>query len=194
MLITEKSRLRIASMVLTCLLICSGCAHKHEFSDATCVEPKTCQKCGEKEGEPLSHTVEIGKCSRCGGSVNETVLNEFKSCYKEAQIYIIQCSSLSSNNQITDIEHATVSQDELRYLNKIKSKLQELYEICGDYAELSEIKSQMNVVVTIIPVAVKDNSFASIYAYHTELLSYLKQLEKLVEMIDAFYNKNQLYD
>ncbi len=29
----------------------------HEWTDATCTEPKTCKRCGETEGEPLGHDV-----------------------------------------------------------------------------------------------------------------------------------------
>ncbi len=47
----------------------TACSHEHEYSEATCTEPKTCTICGETEGEALGHTVDIGICSRCGEAV-----------------------------------------------------------------------------------------------------------------------------
>ena len=40
--------------VLVSVLL-TGCSCRHKWKDATCTEPKTCEKCGETEGEPLGH-------------------------------------------------------------------------------------------------------------------------------------------
>ena len=40
--------------------------HVHEWTDATCTEPKTCVTCGETEGEALGHDYVDGVCTRCG--------------------------------------------------------------------------------------------------------------------------------
>ena len=37
------------------MILLAGCGHEHQWSDATCEEPKKCVECGETEGEPLSH-------------------------------------------------------------------------------------------------------------------------------------------
>ena len=90
----------ISVFTVLALVLSTGCAHKHEFSEATCSQAKTCIQCGETEGEPLSHSfsegtctepricsvcgaadgeasghsVSIGKCEKCGEFVNSEFL------------------------------------------------------------------------------------------------------------------------
>ena len=40
----------------------------HAWSEATCLQAKICDRCGETEGEPLSHAYENGQCIHCGQS------------------------------------------------------------------------------------------------------------------------------
>ena len=52
-----KSKLSFAlALLLTLTLLLTGCGCKHEWKDATCTAPKTCDLCGETEGEMLAHT------------------------------------------------------------------------------------------------------------------------------------------
>ena len=46
----------------------SACSCRHEWTDATCTEPKVCSKCGETEGDALGHSwgeLEGGKKGNC---------------------------------------------------------------------------------------------------------------------------------
>ncbi len=58
-------------------MLLTGCACRHKWKDATCTEPKTCEKCGETEGEPLGHDFleatceEPRRCQRCDFSEGE---------------------------------------------------------------------------------------------------------------------------
>ena len=47
--------------ILTTLL--SSCCLSHEWREATCIEPKTCVKCGETEGTSLGHTWKSATCT-----------------------------------------------------------------------------------------------------------------------------------
>ena len=53
-------------------LLLAGCGSNHEWTEATCMEPKTCSVCGETEGAPLGHTwneatcTEPKTCTVCG--------------------------------------------------------------------------------------------------------------------------------
>ena len=64
-------------LALMMLVFLSGCGHEHQWTDATCTEPKTCSTCGETEGEPLGHTwtdatcTEPKTCSVCGETEGE---------------------------------------------------------------------------------------------------------------------------
>ncbi len=66
-----KKRFIILFIVLASMLL-GGCCLSHDWRDATCVEPKTCAKCGKTEGEALGHTwipatcTEPKTCSVCG--------------------------------------------------------------------------------------------------------------------------------
>ena len=56
-------------LYLSCLLIIvsicfTSCACKHEWKEATCVEPKTCSLCEETEGEALGHNWQDATCTK----------------------------------------------------------------------------------------------------------------------------------
>ena len=56
---------RIAAIVLTLLLLIflTSCACDHNFSNATCIKPATCTKCGETKGEALGHSFGEATCT-----------------------------------------------------------------------------------------------------------------------------------
>lgn len=59
-------------LLLICVLLLTGCGHKHKWVDADCVNPATCSECGQTNGEPLGHSWDDAtctiaqKCSACG--------------------------------------------------------------------------------------------------------------------------------
>lgn len=59
-------------LIVIMSLTMSGCCFKHEWSEATCTNARTCLKCGKTEGDPLGHTwvsatcTEPMACSVCG--------------------------------------------------------------------------------------------------------------------------------
>lgn len=65
-------KMRVFILALVCLLALAGCSCKHEWSEADCVNPATCIKCGATEGEALGHTwldatcTTARTCSVCG--------------------------------------------------------------------------------------------------------------------------------
>lgn len=65
----------ILGIFATSIMIClSGCCLSHQWQEATCVNPKTCIKCGETEGEALGHIWQEATCTTpeaceiCGGT------------------------------------------------------------------------------------------------------------------------------
>lgn len=68
----KKARMLI--LVLACLFLFAGCSCKHEWTQADCINPETCTKCGETAGEPLGHDwvtatcTTARTCSRCGST------------------------------------------------------------------------------------------------------------------------------
>ena len=91
--------------------------HTHVWRDATCTEPKTCTECGETEGEPLGHNMQITNdgfpsiCSRCGyingdlvtDAYVETIVGEYGECrFAIPQINIAGETAESINKEIWD--------------------------------------------------------------------------------------------
>lgn len=53
----------IFSLILTGIILAFvGCSHKHDFSDASCLAPKTCTECGETERTALGHQWNEATC------------------------------------------------------------------------------------------------------------------------------------
>ncbi len=58
-----KKRVRVACVLITTMLIMTGCCLSHEWEEATCVTPKTCVKCGKIEGKTIEHIWIDATCS-----------------------------------------------------------------------------------------------------------------------------------
>ena len=78
-----KNLIKAALLVTAICLLFIGCQdvpspHQHEWQDATCTTPKTCD-CGKTEGEALDHQggeascTQQAVCSRCGVSYGDTL-------------------------------------------------------------------------------------------------------------------------
>ncbi len=67
--------------VLMCLVL-TACECKHQWQDATCNTPKTCEKCGVTEGDVLTHvwadaTTDAPKtCTLCGLTEGEKIVTD----------------------------------------------------------------------------------------------------------------------
>lgn len=82
-----KLRPLYAAAILSLFLGLTGCGCQHQWEEANCTQPKTCVKCGQTEGEPLTHQVsewteqtpstcteagmETGVCTMCGQTVEQ---------------------------------------------------------------------------------------------------------------------------
>lgn len=75
-------KIRITAMIFSVAILAvllTGCACEHEWADATCLAPKTCNLCQETEGEALGHnwaeaTCAAPKtCTACGEMEGETL-------------------------------------------------------------------------------------------------------------------------
>ncbi len=70
-------------IALLCVCVLAGCGHNHVWKDADCNSPKTCEECGETEGEALGHDyreatcTEPKTCSRCKATEGEALGHRF---------------------------------------------------------------------------------------------------------------------
>ena len=65
-----KKRLLFLLMGIVLVVLLTGCACKHEWVEATCLNPRTCSACSETEGEALGHTWVDATCTADGVKVN----------------------------------------------------------------------------------------------------------------------------
>lgn len=71
-------------LALALILTLAACQCKHEWAEADCLNPRTCTKCGETEGEPLGHcwsnaTCEAPEaCTNCGLTQGEALGHTWK--------------------------------------------------------------------------------------------------------------------
>ncbi len=74
-----KKKLALLSLVLVCVMLLSACGCEHEWIKADCENPKTCELCGETEGEPKGHdwkdaTCDDPKtCAKCDATEGEAL-------------------------------------------------------------------------------------------------------------------------
>ena len=67
---------------VTCICLFSGCSHNHIWEDATCEHPRTCNMCGETQGDALAHHW-IGECGQkeycadCGKISNVAIEHDY---------------------------------------------------------------------------------------------------------------------
>ena len=84
-----KKRTLAVCLGLLLMLCLSSCGCQHEWTEATCTEPKTCSKCGETEGEALGHKwteatcTKAKECSRCGEESGEPLGHDVKEWEEE---------------------------------------------------------------------------------------------------------------
>lgn len=78
-------------------------AHVHEFSDATCVLPKTCNVCGETEGNAVGHNWKNGKCSICGDNQQAPAVEHMVWIPKSGKKYhsSSSCSNMKNPSQVS---------------------------------------------------------------------------------------------
>jgi len=100
---------------MLCLFTLTGCACKHQWSEATCLTPKTCILCEETEGEPAGHkwvdaTCEFPKtCSVCSAiegnplchteAVRDCAIN-YTDLNRERQTYCSNCGQVLSSEEV----------------------------------------------------------------------------------------------
>lgn len=57
----------LLSLTAAAIIALTGCECKHDWSDANCIYPRMCSKCGAIEGEKAAHTYgNDGRCTFCG--------------------------------------------------------------------------------------------------------------------------------
>ena len=79
-----KKAISLFAAILLCMSLFTGCDCTHKtWNEADCLNPKTCAKCGEPQGEALGHTwvdadcLNPVTCSACGETQGDSLGHEY---------------------------------------------------------------------------------------------------------------------
>lgn len=182
----KKSRVVAFGMVVMLLFGLTGCAHEHEFSNATCTKPKTCVSCGETEGTPLGHTVEIGTCERCGEQQNYDLVAQIDSNIKSAENSTnIALYMITSGTDASTVYY--LIQEGLQYYQEAGDLYEEAYNLCGDYEALSTVKDDIADTYNKLPLSISGSTQeAAVSAYLEQLTVFVTaQAQLSVSMLEV---------
>ncbi|MBP1562257.1 MAG: hypothetical protein J6C38_00890 [Oscillospiraceae bacterium] len=126
----------IAVLTLMTVVLTTGCAHQHKFSDATCTEPQKCAECGETQGEALGHDIEFGICGKCGTAVGLDDLN------KIIELTIHSPNRTSASGYFDAKNYSTCYE----YLLELQNDYSKAIEIAEKYPEMSNLSSMMKEI------------------------------------------------
>ncbi|MDO5434865.1 MAG: hypothetical protein Q4G19_00685 [Clostridia bacterium] len=79
----RRSVIILMIMLLAAVALLSGCAHTHQWKEATCTAPQTCLDCGETKGDPAPHIWADATCTApktcgvCGAVEGEPLGHSF---------------------------------------------------------------------------------------------------------------------
>lgn len=108
-----KRKLFLGALALVLLLLLAGCGCEHEWLAATCTAPKTCQLCGETEGEPLAHTWQEATCTMpktctvCSATEGEPAEHNWKNADCTAPKTCTVCNTVEGEKSAHTWQEAT---------------------------------------------------------------------------------------
>lgn len=114
-----KKIVAMGTLIVLMLCLLTGCC-SHVWYAATCTAPKTCQECGEIEGEALGHTwvdatCTVPKtCSVCKETEGEATGHAWEEATTEAPKTCAVCSETEGEKIDTDARFTTAATKELQ--------------------------------------------------------------------------------
>ncbi len=85
----------------------------HKYKEATCVEPRTCEVCGKKDGKALGHDFDSADCTkpttckRCGKEGSDTLGHKFKEATCTSPKTCERCGAIEGEKLPHEFEEAT---------------------------------------------------------------------------------------
>lgn len=102
-------------VVLCIVLLLAGCGCRHEWLAATCTAPKTCQLCGEIQGEATGHIWEDAtcilpeKCATCHETQGQPLSHNWEDATTEAPKTCLNCQATEGTKLQTDPRFTTAA-------------------------------------------------------------------------------------
>lgn len=179
-------------LILTCILLFAACSHEHEYrtdiiKEATCVEAGvmtyTCVKCDDSYDEEiaaLNHTVDLGICSACDSFVNAEyiidVTENIKGALKDMDSADKEVKS-AGNDLYNAFKRAII------YYEKANDSLEKAADMCGEYAYLNNLKTQINRTCDALPLRLNGSDVASLSKFIEDTLDFLDAKEGLLKEV-----------
>lgn len=117
-----KKRLMIVAMLALMVMLLAACGCKHEWQEASCTVAKTCQLCGEVEGEALGHDwqeatcLTAKTCAVCQLTEGEALGHDWQEATTEAPKTCANCRLTEGERIITDSRFTTKNTKQLQGL------------------------------------------------------------------------------
>lgn len=161
-----KRKIAIVSLTLLMLSLLTGCC-SHVWYAATCTAPKTCQECGETEGEALGHTWEDATCLKpktctaCNATEGEALGHSWEEATTETPKTCTVCAETEGEKINTDPRFTTAATKDFQgkwscdvvltgemlgtsgYLDEIPCTLVYEFKNNGDLIQTVEIQDQL---------------------------------------------------
>jgi hypothetical protein len=166
--------------------ITEGEAPGHSWQEAACSTPKTCSVCGQTEGDALGHTVNFGICERCGDKANYTLYIQIMDCYDLISGYVPTALSFSVEDTTSYESYYATLSTTAEYFLKTKDQLDIIIEACGDYTELTGLKSAAQTMEEQMPTIVEGADYDSLLAFLNGAQATSTNYSNLVNEISDF--------
>lgn len=188
-------KITIATLMSITLMLIS--CHSHNFTNATCTEPKKCE-CGEKIGEPLGHTVKIGVCDRCGENINYEEMESFHNYLNKINddtSFLSDFFEQTYYNYLAYYPYYDIHnyiKNHVDTLIDIENSVDEIIKICQKYPnELSDIGRQAELVKSAIPSPLSTDDKEALKKHVEGMTEFLNQYSVLLKMC-VEYNEEEI--
>lgn len=129
----KRTILVILIIALTFCLTACGC--EHEWSEATCTDPKTCTLCQEVEGEPLGHKWKEATCTEAKTceTCKETEGSAMGHDYKEEKVVDYVTATTTVSNFCSRCNDGSETVSNLSTLHNDEAFLMSPVEFCDRF-------------------------------------------------------------
>lgn len=134
-----KSKYIVFALSILTSFTITACGHEHQFTEATCTTPKTCNECQETEGEALGHTFTEATCTtpRTCSVCNLTEGNPLEHTWLEATT---EAPKTCEACGLTDGEPLILADDEGLYIESENSaEIEDSSSVVDIQVNVSEI-------------------------------------------------------
>ena len=168
--------------------------HVHSFSEADCENPSVCAECGLKNEPALGHTVNIGKCSRCGMIVNEEHLDVLSQDFlKVAEIGTEVPTYFMNVDGKGAEEHYSAFSSADPVIDEYNAALEKVLSDCEDYDELRFLAYQVQLMMNRTPTKTGSTDYNYLVEKTDQYIDFLTQFASSVryctEELNALHGK-----